>query len=636
MNQSISRERLKSILLKSDIPILLMVLMHLTNDSKWIKSPYLPKRDLSFFPDESGGLLPEIQEGVVDSACDVLLNLSNSTGNTTDCNLSEETLLEMMSVCVGENVPEEYLTMMLEEMGFKNRDSLWRTDVDTDSLRDFGVLVVGAGMSGLCAAMKLSSAGIPLTIVEKNTALGGTWHENVYPGVGCDVPNHFYSYSFCPNPNWTEYFSKGSEIHEYFTNCAKDSGLFDQIRFNTEVVSAQYDRRSSTWTVNIQHRDGHTTTETYNIVVFALGQMNRPKLPDIVGAEKFLGPAFHTARWPHDVSLKNKNVAVIGTGASAMQLAREVAIDAKRLMIFQRDAQWTIPTRDYHKTVSDEKRWLLNNVPYYSSWYRFGLVWRYGDRLLDSVRIDPEWPNSHRSLNERNDRHRQALTEYMQSELKGRADLLEKSIPTYPPYGKRILVDNDWFKTLKRDNVDLVTDKISSITDNSIVTDSCTTYKTDVIIYATGFQASQSLGTIKVNVKGGPALNDIWGDDNPKAYLGMSVPNFPNLFFLYGPNTNLGHGGSIIFVVECQVRYISSLIMRMIENNFNSLECRQDTHDQYNEKVDKEHAQLVWGHPKVKSWYRNKKGRVFSIMPWRLVDYWKYTREPRLEDFFTS
>ena len=433
--------------------------------------------------------------------------------------------------------------------------------------------------------------------------------------------------------DWTEYFSPGDEIETYLKTCAKEFEVDNVIQFEKEVISAEFDTESSLWHVEIIDRDGVKETKIVNVVVFATGQLNQPKIPDIPGIDNFTGVHFHSARWPENLSLAGKKIVVIGTGASAMQLAPSVAKQVDQLVIFQRSAQWAIPTRDYHRIVSPEKKWLLKYVPFYAEWYRFSLVWRFSDRLLASVRKDPDWAHPQRSLNARNDRHRSLLTKYIREELGEDPDLLQKSLPKYPPYGKRILVDNNWFKTLRQDNVKLVTDPIIQIRETSVVSKNGEEYDADIIVFATGFNASQTLGSTQISIKNGLSLNTLWGDDNPRAYLGMTTPGFPNLFFLYGPNANLGHGGSIIFISELQVRYVLNLLMKMIENGITEIECLEKVHDDYNQKLDREHDELIWTHPGITSWYKNQSGRIVSIMPWRLVDYWKFTREPKLIDY---
>ena len=616
----------------ADIPVLLMVLVHLTGERTWIEEPYRPERDMSFFAEESGGLPDEIQDEVKEAAHNAISDYHHGR-LATPIEPSDALYLEMMSVCVGQDVPDEYLGMMLEEMGLRQRDPSWRTPSEPSQLADFNVLIVGAGMSGICAAAKLEQAGIRYDVIEKNERLGGTWYENTYPEVGCDVPNHFYSFSFRPNPDWTGYFSKGEEIETYLEDSAANFGIVEQIQFNTEVVNASYDEGESCWRVELRLPDGSSELRTANVLVSAVGQLNRPKKPNIDGLDTFDGPVFHTAEWDHDADLRGKRVAVIGTGASSMQLARTTADVAGRLLIFQRSPQWAIPSRDYHRSVSPAKQWLLNHVPFYARWYRFTLAWRFGDHLHPTIQRDPAWPHPDRAVNKRNDRHREFLTDYIVKELGDRTDLLDKVLPDYPPYGKRILVDNEWFRTVARDDVDLITSGVAWVTRNGVITESGEEHEVDVIILATGFEATRMLWPMEIRGRHGQTLSELWGDNDARAHLGLAVPGFPNLFCLYGPNTNLGHGGSIVFIAECQVRYMLGCLIRMIEDRIVSLECTQDAYVDYNERLDAAHAGMIWTHPGMDTWYRNEHGRVVSIMPWRLVDYWDMTREPDLDDY---
>jgi 4-hydroxyacetophenone monooxygenase len=236
----------------------------------------------------------------------------------------------------------------------------------------------------------------------------------------------------------------------------------------------------------------------------------------------------------------------------------------------------------------------------------------------------------------RNDRQREQLTEYLLQQLDGRPDLIEKCLPDYPPYGKRILIDNGWYQALKRPNVELVAEAVDHIDEGAVVSASGARFEADVILLATGFEAGRMLGSIEVIGRSGSVLSEVWADDNPHAYLGITVPGFPNLFVTYGPNTGLAHGGSMILVAECQVRYITTLLRDMVERNLAEVEVRPEVHDRFMEKVDAEHAQLVWAHPGVDNWYRNRRGRVFGPMPFRLVDYWSMTRQPNLDDYLSA
>tara|TARA_Y100001960_G_C14779379_1_gene885490 strand:- start:3277 stop:5178 length:1902 start_codon:yes stop_codon:yes gene_type:complete len=617
---------------KADIPILLMVLYHFTGDKKWLNPPFKPVLDFSFFAHESGGLDSALQSQVRSAALE-LLNKFFVSGKLPDLKISDETYLEMMSTCVGEDVPEEYLNMMLEEMQLKERYGSWKEKPDNNTLTTKNVIIIGAGVSGMLMGVKLREAGIPFVIIEKNNDIGGTWFENTYPGVRCDVPNHYYSFSFERNNKWPNYYSYGEDIAEYLRSFATKHGVYENTIFNTRVTACKLNNSNNTWCITTVDNEGKEVELLAHTVISATGQLNIPAYPRIEGLENFEGFSTHTAKWNKNINLKGKNVGVIGTGASGMQLIPEIVDEVKCLSIFQRTAQWAIPSPDYHREVSTEKVWLLENVPFYAGWYRFNLAWRMGDHLLHTVRRDPEWESGGKSVNKRNDRHRQRLLEYIKKQIGDRTDLLEKVVPSYPPYLKRILVDNRWYETIKKDNVNLFNDSIKKIEKNGIRIKSGELIQLDALLYATGFQTNRLLASYELIGKDGANLEDEWGKDDSRAYLGMTIPGFPNFFALYGPNTNLGHGGSIIFIAECQVRYLTKLLMHSIENNVNSLECKRSVYDQYNKKLDEEHEGLIWTTPNMNTWYRNSSGRVVSIMPWRLVDYWTMTQEPSLDDY---
>jgi 4-hydroxyacetophenone monooxygenase len=358
--------------------------------------------------------------------------------------------------------------------------------------------------------------------------------------------------------------------------------------------------------------------------------LNRPSIPDIDGLDSFAGPWFHSARWDHDVELVGRRIAVVGTGASAMQFVPAIAPGAEHLVVFQRSRHWVMPNPIYHRAVTDAEKWLFAHVPYYAGWYRFIMFWNSADRMYPAFRVDPAWPDRDLAISRTNDKLRRVMTDHLKRELVDRPDLVAKVLPDYPALGKRILQDNGWFRALLLDNVELVNDRIARVGPRSVVTDSGVSHDADVIILATGFQPNKYLWPMKITGREA-VLHDVWGED-PRAYLGITVPGFPNLFCIYGPNTN-PVVGSVIFVLECQVDYIVRAIGAMLERGYRTMECRRDVHDAYNATVDAEHEHLVWRHPRVHSYYNNRAGRVTTNMPWTLLDYWRMTREPVLDDF---
>jgi len=617
---------------EASVPTLLACLAHITGERRWIEPPFLPKRDIALFAEPTGGLPPELQEAARTAMAQVLEELADGRRQLAP-QPDDAMMLDTMRTLLSEQVAPEYVPMVLEEMGLADRRVHWSAAPPVCKREPLHVLIVGAGVSGLCAAVRLGELGIPYEIIEKSDQVGGTWYDNDYPECGVDTPNHFYSYSFEPNLDWSGNYSKRAEVLEYLVHMADRRGLRRHIRFRTEVVSLRWDEDQQAWCAVLRDADGRTSERWAPVVISAVGQLNRPKLAPFPGLETFTGPSWHSAKWPADADLKGKHVAIIGTGASAMQLLRSVAAEAAQVTIFQRSPQWAREDRDYHGRVGEAARWLLRHVPYYFAWYRFGLIWRFGDGLLHTLRKDPEWPHAARSMNRRNDRHREVMTKYLLSQLEGRDDLIAKCLPDYPPYGKRILIDNGWYESLRRDNVDLVTEAVARVDGPEVITESSARYKPDVIVLATGFEAGKMLAPMDVRGRGPKSLRELWGDDDPRAYLGTTVAGFPNLFLLSGPNTGLAHGGSLMFMSECQMRYITGCLKAMTERGIATMEVRQDVQDDYCQRVDDEHGQLVWTHTGMRNWYRNAQGRVFSPVPWRLVDYWRMTRNPDLSDF---
>lgn len=623
------RDSLRNALEYADLRVLLMVLYHRTGDRRWIEPPYTPQRDVRLIADESAGLAPEVQTAIREAAADLLAD-PDATPAFTDP--GDERMLEMMCACLGERVPADYAPMMREELGFAPRDVAWRDGRAPEAAALPEVLIVGAGASGIALGARLERLGIPYTIVERHAEVGGTWIENRYPGCGVDTPNHAYSFSMGARYRWRRYFCAQDQLLDYMIRAADEFGVRPHVRFETSVTSAVWKADRAHWDVTLATPRGEEALSV-PFLVSAIGQFGDPQIPHIDGADRFAGPSFHTAHWPEDLELDGRRVAIVGTGASAMQIAPTIVDRVASLAIYQRSPQWARPIPRYHDPIPDEAQWLLASVPFYAEWFRFTMLWRYGDGLLRTLRKDPEWPHPERSLNRVNDRHRQEMTDHIVAELGDRTDLLDACLPGYPPYGKRILLDNGWYHTIRRSHVELVTDPVERIDEKGVVTASGVHRPADVLVYATGFRMTQMTARLGVRGVDGLDLAEAWHDDDPRAYLGLSVPRFPNLFLMLGPNTGLGHGGSSIFQSECQARYITSLLVQAIESGVRSLHVKHDVHDAYNARVDAEHEHLIWTHPGMSTYYRNARGRVFSVMPWRLVDFWAMTHDAELDDY---
>jgi 4-hydroxyacetophenone monooxygenase len=547
--------------------------------------------------------------------------------------LSDQDLLRMCSVAVGGEVAAEYLPLIKEQMQIEGAPQLaggWRLPERAATGRN--AVIVGAGVAGLCAAIHFQSAGISYVVIEKNADLGGTWWENRYPGCAVDTPNHFYQFSFEPNNAWSHYFSRREANLNYLRRCAEKYDVTSHIRFNAEVSSANFDASSNTWTVTARAPDGTETRYDARYLVCAVGQLNRPAKPDIPGYREFVGPIVHTAEW-QDTTVRAKRIGLIGTAASGVQLACAIADQVASLSVFQRSGNWIVRNPNIHRQVSDSKKWALDHIPFYAAWYRFQLFWGYADGLFPALQMDPEWPGGGESVNKVNARLREGMVRHIRAELEGREDLIAKVIPSFPPFGKRVLGDPGWFKMLRRPNVELVTDAIERIEPKGIRTADGTLRELDVIVLATGFQAGRMLWPMDIRGRDGFSIREAWGDDDPKAHLGVTVPRFPNMFVLYGPNTATGHGGSFTFLAECQVAFMMGCIRLAAQSGSAFIEPRADVTERYNREIDERLKGFVWSHPSVKVWYKNAAGRITTNQPWKLIEYWNMTRGPRPEDY---
>jgi 4-hydroxyacetophenone monooxygenase len=622
-----SDEEIAAALLDVSIPTLMLSLVHMSGDPSLIRGDLKPA---GLFLNEVQGYMSEEDKATARKIALEVIADYRDRGCPEPEPIGPELLHEMMQWLVCEPVPDEYVPMLLEEMELDGRDA--RAVPSTPA--DLPVVVIGCGESGLLAGIRLKEAGIPFTIVEKNAGVGGTWWQNTYPGARVDVGNHFYCYSFEPTDQWTHFFAEQPELQSYFQNVMDRYDIGRHVLWETEVTEASWDDDTATWTVLARGRDHKTTTLTARAVISAVGQLNRPHLPVIAGQENFAGPSFHSSEWDHSVDLRDKRVAMIGAGASGFQIAPAIAGDVEQLTVFQRTAQWMFPNPNYHAAVGPGVQWALRHLPFYGRWYRFLLFWPGCDKGLAAAYVDPEYPDQQKAVSEINEITRIMFTEWITSQVGDDPELLAKVVPDYPATGKRTLQDNgSWLRTLTRDNVDLVRTGIDHIETDAVVTTDGKRYPADIIVYATGFEATKMLWPMTIIGRGGEILSERWGE-RPSAYLGITVPGYPNFFCMYGPGTNLASGGSLIFHSECQMRYITQCLELLIEGGHLSLEPREDKTDDWHARSQAEMRRLVWSHPSIKhSFYKNSLGEVHGLSPWRLVDYWNWTREPDPDDF---
>jgi cation diffusion facilitator CzcD-associated flavoprotein CzcO len=475
------------------------------------------------------------------------------------------------------------------------------------------VIIVGAGFSGLCLGHHLNRTGLAdYTILEKAEQVGGTWRENTYPGAACDVPSMSYCFSFAQKTDWSRKWSPQPEILDYMRDCAQRLGILPHIRFKTEVASARFDEDAALWRVTTV---GGEELEA-EILVSGVGQLHRPLIPDVPGRDDFRGVRFHSARWRHDVDLTGKTVAVIGNAASAIQFIPQIARRAGKLLVFQRSANWMIRRND--RDYTDAEKRFFGRHPLVTKLYRWW-IW-----MLHELR----WPifTGNRFVAE----HTRRMAESYLDETIHDPELRRRLTPDYPIGAKRLLISDDYYDALARDNVELIAQGIERITPSGVVGADGREHPADVIIFATGFRTTEFISPMQITGLDDRTLAEEW-KDGAEAYLGITVSGFPNFFMMYGPNTNLGHN-SIIFMIECQTGYIIDCLRKLRASGGRWLDLRADVQRAYNDEIQRKLGERVWA--KVgRSWYKNAAGRITNNWSGSTIEYWWKTRNADLSKY---
>jgi len=471
---------------------------------------------------------------------------------------------------------------------------------------DARIAIIGTGFAGICMGIKLLEAGIrDFIILEKSSDIGGTWRDNTYPGAACDVISHLYSFSFEPNPNWSRMFAQQKEILDYTRHCVEKYGLSPFIRFNQEVTGGTFDEAGSQWVIHINNGNDVRA----NVWVNGMGPLNRAVLPDIPGLDTFSGDAFHSMHWQHDCDLKGKRVGVIGTGASSIQIVPNIAQQVGELHVFQRTAAWVL-----HKPDRAMKAWeqrMFRALPFTQRLYRSFFFW------LNEVTVIAlaKRPSLTRFIKMLAERHmkKSGLPPELQKQL----------TPDYTIGCKRILPSNDFYPTFLLPHVHLHTAGIERLEGNALIAKDGSRTELDVLILATGFEAAEFPASFTVRGKRGQLLSEVW-NEGPEAYLGTTVSGFPNMFFIVGPNTGLGHS-SMILMIEAQVRYIVSCIREMDRTSASTMEVLPEVQRNYNAEIQRRLATTVWNSGCV-SWYRTKAGKNTSLWPGHTFEFMRRTR----------
>ncbi|TAM90885.1 MAG: NAD(P)/FAD-dependent oxidoreductase [Jatrophihabitans sp.] len=464
------------------------------------------------------------------------------------------------------------------------------------SRRAVGTLIIGSGFAGLGAAIRFEQEGLDdYVVIERGEEVGGTWRDNTYPGAACDVPSHLYSYSFELNPRWSRSFSPQPEIQDYLRHVAGKYGVLDKHRFGTEVTDARWDEQRGQWLVD-------TTNGNYaaDVLVPAVGALCEPALPDITGIETFRGEVMHSARWDADVNLAGKRVALVGTGASAIQIGPAIVDRVAHLDVYQRTAPWVMPRHDRAYPWLEKQAYRY--VPYLQRVAREAIYWGRETFVLGFA-FEPKILLAAQRVATRNI-------------ARGIADpALRRAVtPDWQIGCKRILISNDWYPMLAREHVDLVTDGIAEITENAVVDRQGRAREVDVIVVATGFHVTDSPAYAHIVGRGGRSLAEVWDEEGQQAYKGAAVAGFPNMLFLIGPNTGLGHS-SMVFMIESQLNYLVSALKHKQRRSLATFEVRADKQRAYNENLQRQMRQTIWTTGGCNSWYLDKHGNNTTLWP---------------------
>ena len=536
---------------------------------------------------------------------------------------NDEVLQAAMNLAIGAEIPAAYRTMVREQTGIGPIEA----PAPLDAPEGFHVVIIGAGVTGVLAARQLDQLGLSnYTLIDKNAEPGGTWFVNQYPGCRVDTPSMLYSYSFDQDPEWPEHFSRQPELLRYVKQVADQSGIASRLRCNTEVEAMTWDDAASCWHLDVRTvEDGSTERIVANAVIAALGILRVAKYPDLAGRDTFAGPALHSAHWDTELDLTGKRVGLIGSGASANQIVPAISPIVDQLVIYQRSAHWMMAHPKYGKKLEGLEKDLFQ-IPMYREWNRFAEGWKFGDGVTPLVKVDPEWPHLERSVSAANDKFRASLQAYIESQVGDMPELLNKCMPDFPPYGKRLIVDNGWFQALRRDNVRLETSPIVEITETGVTTRSGHD-EVDVLVYATGFQADKVLWPIQVHGRDGVDITARMEAD-PEAYLGIAAADAPNLFITPGPNGVLGHGGNGMMFAECHVRYITESLRLLFANGGRSMTVKEEALAAYNEDLLERLPSFVQSLTTFDNWYRGDRDRVIAIAPKSVLEFWNDTRQP--------
>lgn len=621
-------DQLRANLQQADPGVLVAVLAQLTGD------PAVPDRfgaRISHVPD------PPEQAGVTDPGTAAELVEAVATAlrspRPTDALPADDADLfaRIAPVALGTTVAPEYLPLLLEQGGFQPSQPVLPRNATFPN--GFRVVIVGAGIAGMTAALACADAGIDYQIIDRNAEVGGTWYTTTYPGIGVDTPSAYYSLSRDINGGWSSYYPQGAEYQAYLVSVAAKNQLREHTRFDTEVDALWWDEQRGRWQIHTVGPGGTRDVSYANVVIPAAGYLNRPRWPDLPGRETFSGVSVHSATWAPDLDLTGKRIAVIGAGCTAVQIVDACVDRVAHMTVFQRQPHWVAPRRRLSDDVPAHQQWLCTRVPFYANWVRLKSFWGTADNNYPVILHDPDWAVEHLSISAANDVLLRMCLDYIDRVFGADTELGRKVTPDFAPYGKRIIRDpGGYYAALAREHVEVEASEPARVNEAGIVTADGRQIDLDVIVYATGYHLD-FLSTVDIRGRNGKRLADEWVD-KPRAYRGGMVPGFPNLFISSAPNYSPGHGAGHNFGVEVLVHYVMECLQLLAQRAASVIEVRQRAYDDYVADIDATMAGTVWCHtPSAHTYYRSGGGRIVTAFPYRLVDFWHDHRAPIEADF---
>lgn len=621
-------DELRDNLRRADAGILVAVLAQLTGDPSVVdrfasKISYAPDP-----PEQAGSADPETTETLVEAVVAAL-----DAPRAPDALPFDDPGLfaRIAPLALGTEVGPEYVELLLEQGGFHPSAPVLPRTAKLPA--DFRVVIVGAGIAGMAAALECAAAGIEYEVIDRNDEVGGTWYTAVYPGIGVDTPSAYYSLSRDINGDWSSYYPQGGEYQAYLVSVADKNRLREHTRFNTEVEALWWDENRSQWQVRLVTADGTREVIYANVVIPAAGYLNRPRWPELEGRDTFAGISIHSAEWDPELDLTGKKVAVIGAGCTAVQIVDACVDQVEHLTVFQRQPHWVAPRKRLTDDVPDHRRWLNTHLPYYANWNRLKSFWGTADNNYPVIVRDPQWAADHLSISPANDVLLQMCLEYIDRVFGAGSELAQKVTPDFAPYGKRIIRDpGGYYAALAKPHVDVEAAEPARVNEKGIITQDGRQIELDVIIYATGYHLD-FLSTIDIRGRDGVKLSEVWGD-SPSAYRGGTVPGFPNLFISSAPNYSPGHGAGHNFGVEVMVHFVMECLQLMALRDATTIEVTPEAFSRYVDEIDRTMAGTVWCHtPTAHTYYRSAGGRIVTAFPFRLIDVWQSHRVPVEEDF---